>query len=272
MDASQSTARREPQRGAVRRRREAVLERDVAPGVHRLQHASTNAYLIEEGGAVTLVDSLFPRSGPHLHAALAAIGRSIGDVRGLVLTHAHFDHLGMAADLQRSGMRLWLHEGDRPIAAHPYSYRSANSRLWYPLRYPGFVPILVAMASVGALAVEGVRDTEALEPGALLDLPGRPRALATPGHTDGHVALHLADRDAVISGDALVTLDPYTTRTGPRLVAGAATVRPAQALESLSALDATGAQIVLPGHGEVWRGRGRAAGEAARAARAGRGR
>lgn len=49
---------------------------------------------------------------------------------------------------------------------------------------------------------------------------GRPTVIATPGHTYGHVALHLPDRDAVISGDALVTLAPYTALTGPRVVAG----------------------------------------------------
>ncbi|WP_306232370.1 MBL fold metallo-hydrolase [Agrococcus beijingensis] len=240
-------------RGLVVQRRQALLERDVAPGVHRLQHASTNAYLIEEGGAVTLVDALFPASRVHLDAALAAMGRTIGDVRGLVLTHAHFDHLGMAASLHDAGMPIWVHDGDRYIAAHPYRYRSARSRLWYPLRYPGSVPLFAAMVSVGALSVRGVEDAAALEPDGVLDLPGRPRVVPTPGHTDGHVALHMADRDAVISGDALVTLDPYTTRTGPRVVAGAATVRPEQALASLDALEATGASAVLPGHGDVWR-------------------
>jgi glyoxylase-like metal-dependent hydrolase (beta-lactamase superfamily II) len=256
----------QPQRGAFRRRRQAILERDVAPGVHRLQHASTNAYLVEDRGAVTLVDALFPRSRVHLDAALRAIGRSVADVRGLVLTHAHFDHLGLAAELQAEGVPLWLHPDDAPIAAHPYSYRTSRSRLWYPLRYPGFVPILAAMTSVGALSVQGVRGLAPLEHDAVLDLPGRMRVLATPGHTDGHVALALEDRDAVLSGDALVTLDPYTTRTGPRAVAGAATVHPSQALESLAVLEATGARIVLPGHGEVWRDGVASAVAAARAA------
>ena len=60
-------------RSAFRRRRQAILERDVAPGVHRLQHASTNAYIVEDRGAVTLVDALFPKSRVHLDVEVAAL-------------------------------------------------------------------------------------------------------------------------------------------------------------------------------------------------------
>jgi glyoxylase-like metal-dependent hydrolase (beta-lactamase superfamily II) len=56
----------------------------------------------------------------------------------------------------------------------------------------------------------------------------------------------------VISGDALVTLDPYTGHRGPQIVAGAATADSEQALRSLDRLAATGAGTVLPGHGEPW--------------------
>jgi glyoxylase-like metal-dependent hydrolase (beta-lactamase superfamily II) len=63
-----------------------------------------------------------------------------------------------------------------------------------------------------------------------------------------------------------VTLDPYTGLVGPQIVAGAATADSATALRSLDALAATGARIVLPGHGEPTRMGIRAAAEAARAA------
>lgn len=251
---------------AVHRRRQARFDRDVAPGVHRLRHASTNAYLIEERGAITLVDALFPASTGHLHAALEAIGRSARDVRALVLTHAHFDHLGMARELELRGVPLWLHAADAHIAAHPYRYRPAGPRLAYPFRYPAAIPILAAMTTVGALQVPGVRAHHPLEESAVLDVPGSPRVIATPGHTDGHVALLLEERDALLTGDALVTLDPYTAKTGPRVVAAAATNDPARALASLTPLAATRARTVLPGHGEPWLEGIASAVEAARAA------
>jgi glyoxylase-like metal-dependent hydrolase (beta-lactamase superfamily II) len=76
----------------------------------------------------------------------------------------------------------------------------------------------------------------------------------TPGHTLGHCALHFPDRDAVIAGDAVVTLNPYTGRPGPQIVSGAATADSRRALDSLDALAETGASTVLTGHGDPWRG------------------
>ena len=97
-------------------------------------------------------------------------------------------------------------------------------------------------------------------------MPGAPRVVFTPGHTLGHCALHLPDRDAVIAGDAIVTLDPYTGRTGPRLVARAATADTDRNLRSLGPLAATGARTVLVGHGEPWTQGVEAAAAAARQA------
>jgi glyoxylase-like metal-dependent hydrolase (beta-lactamase superfamily II) len=99
-----------------------------------------------------------------------------------------------------------------------------------------------------------------------LPVPGAPRVVATPGHTLGHCALHLPQRDVLLAGDALVTLDPYTGRTGPRMVARAATVDSERNRESLDALAATGARTVLTGHGEPWTSGVEAAVAAARAA------
>ncbi|HKH65084.1 MAG TPA: MBL fold metallo-hydrolase [Solirubrobacterales bacterium] len=98
-----------------------------------------------------------------------------------------------------------------------------------------------------------------------LDVPGNPQILFTPGHTLGHCALYFPDRDAVLAGDAIVMLDPYTGARGPRIVAGAATADSGRALRSLDALAAVEAGTILTGHGEPWRG---GTAEAVRQARA----
>jgi glyoxylase-like metal-dependent hydrolase (beta-lactamase superfamily II) len=97
-----------------------------------------------------------------------------------------------------------------------------------------------------------------------LDVPGRPSVLFTPGHTLGHCALHFPERDVVIAGDAVVTLDPYTAQAGPKLVARAATADSARNLRTLDGIADTGARTVLTGHGPPWTG---GAAEAVRLAR-----
>jgi glyoxylase-like metal-dependent hydrolase (beta-lactamase superfamily II) len=239
--------------------------RNVAPGIHRLQHAYVNCYLIEDDSGVTVVDTAFPDTWPFVLRAFRAIGRSPADVRAVILTHAHFDHLGFAARARDEwNVPVFAHPEEDYIARHPYRYAHERSRLLYPLRYPTSIPVLARMAAAGATRVPGLTLLDHLEPGGMLDVPGAPRIVFTPGHTSGHCSLHLPDRDALITGDALVTLDPYTGRSGPQIVSGAATANSGQALRTLTALADTNAGTVLPGHGQPWRDGVRSAVRAAR--------
>jgi len=239
---------------AIRRHLGPVLTRNVAPGVHRLEHAHVNCYFLVEGDAVTVVDAAFPATWKVLPRALEAIGSSPEKVRALVLTHAHFDHLGFARRIAEEwDVPVIGHQAEEYIAQHPYRYAHENSPALYPVRHPAGVPILARMTAAGAFTVRGVDSLTPLTDEAIGDLPGSPRMVFTPGHTFGHCALRLPGRGAVLSGDALVTLDPYTGKRGPQIVSGAATADSEMALESLDALAATEAQIVLPGHGEPWK-------------------
>jgi glyoxylase-like metal-dependent hydrolase (beta-lactamase superfamily II) len=230
-----------------------VLRRDVAPGVHQIEHAYTNCYLIEDGDGLTVVDAGFPSTGRAMLDLLARVGRTVNEIHGLVLTHGHFDHVGFARGLRRQlGTPIWVHTADRRLAEHPYRYRPERNRFVFPLGHPRGLPILGAMVTAGALTVRGVTADHDLSDGQVLDLPGHPVVLHLPGHTAGQCALLLPERDTVLTGDALVTLDPYTGNRGPRLVARAATADGVQALASLDRLHGCGASNVLPGHGPTW--------------------
>jgi glyoxylase-like metal-dependent hydrolase (beta-lactamase superfamily II) len=131
-----------------------------------------------------------------------------------------------------------------------YAHERARTR--YLLSKPRALPIVLGLLRTRAFWPQPIGAVERFETG-VLPVPGSPRVISTPGHTMGHCSLHFPDRDAVLAGDAVVMLDPYTAERGPRIVAGAATADSARALRSLDALAATGARAVLTGHGETWR-------------------
>jgi glyoxylase-like metal-dependent hydrolase (beta-lactamase superfamily II) len=240
-----------------------MFQRDVAPGIHRVEDAYVNWYLVEDGSAITVVDCGLPRSWGSLQSALAELGRSPGDVHAVILTHAHADHVGFAERLRTEWhVPIWLHERDRSLSRHPLNYEKEHSPLRHANRHT--LRVAAAMGRAGALLTKGIGEIRAFSDETELDVPGRPRVAFTPGHTHGHTCFHFPDRDAVICGDALATHEPYSGRRGSYLISGAATADSSLALASLQRIADTGAQTLLVGHGPPWTGGAQSAVDEAR--------
>lgn len=243
--------------------------RQVAPGVHRIHsHAVVNWYLVEDAGRLAMIDAGLPPDWETLERVVRSLGRTTADLAAVVLTHAHVDHTGIAERARAdAGATVYLPDGDRELAAHQLR-ASKSSR--NPLRYlgkPATRSLYMKMLRTGALRSQPIRAFQTYADGDTLGaVPGSPVAVGTPGHTDGHTALHFPDRDLLFTGDALVTRNPYTDETGPRLVSLVATADADKALASLDRIAATGAGTLLPGHGDPWTGGAQEAASLARAA------
>lgn len=239
----------------------------VADGVRRFDDGVVNWYLVEDGDALTLVDAGFPADWSMLTTALGTLDRRLSDLRAVVITHGHVDHIGFAERARReAGAEVLVHTADEPLLHSPAAIaKSERSPLRY-LNHAATRKLVLKATLAGAPLAKKVRELTTFADGELLErVPGRPRVIHTPGHTDGHCALHLPERGVLFVGDALVTRNPYTGETGPRLVSAAATKDTAQALASLDRIAAVEADVLLPGHGEPWRG---GTAEAVRLARA----
>lgn len=153
-----------------------------------------------------------------------------------------------------------------PLTRHPWRYDHERPRAPYLATQVRAFPIVATLLRHRAWWPAAIAEVQRYGDVGVLPVPGSPRIVRTPGHTLGHCALHLPDRDVVLAGDAFVTLDPYTGRRGPRVVARAATADAARNLETLDALVATEARVVLTGHGAPWTGGVEAGVAAARAA------
>jgi glyoxylase-like metal-dependent hydrolase (beta-lactamase superfamily II) len=88
-------------------------------------------------------------------------------------------------------------------------------------------------------------------------------AIPTPGHTGGHCSFVVDG--VLVSGDALVTGHPLLTRDGPQLLPDMFNHDQDGSVRSLAALGMLDNQVLLPGHGPVWRGSIREAAEKAAA-------
>lgn len=230
-----------------------MIQLNAAEGIHRIEHANVNFYLVEGDSGVTLVDAGLPTSWKYLEQALDQIGRSLTDLKALVLTHGHFDHIGLAQRLhQDAGVPVYVHDNDVPLLRHPRQYGRARPLSWYLATQLQALPNVARFVVNRAWWPTPVTEVERIRQPSL-QVPGNPQVLFTPGHTLGHCALHFPERDVVIAGDAVVTFNPYTDSAHPQLVSAGATADPERAMESLAVIEATQVSTVLTGHGPPWR-------------------
>ena len=223
---------------------------EVAPGVFRLGTTFVGCYAVEEAGAYTFFDTGLPGYWRQMVGFLATRGASISAVEAVVLTHHHDDHRGNAERLRKqAGARVLVHQDD--LAA---TLRKGEIPTRFPLWKPRVLHYALHVLRTGAARVPPVVTASSFADHDVLDLPGRPRVIHAPGHTPGNAALYLADREVLIVGDALATIDLVSGETGPRLPPSFANDDHDLALASLDKLEPVNARWILPGHGLPWHG------------------
>src|SRR5947208_16779340 len=85
----------------------------IVDGVYRLGSRYVNWYLVEDGDRLTVVDCALPKFFDQVEPALSSLGRSIGGVASIVLTHRDNDHIGFAERLRTAGGAPGpIHEAD----------------------------------------------------------------------------------------------------------------------------------------------------------------
>ena len=222
----------------------------IASNLHRVGSDIVNSYLVVDSEGVTVIDAGLPGYWSRLQAELAAIGKSVADVRALILTHGDTDHIGFAARLYRdAGVVPYIHEADVP-RAH-LEVKKPNSG-WGPVKVGALASFLFYSARNGGLRIKPAAELQTVADGTTLDVPGSPRIIHVPGHTPGSIAVHVPAVDALFLGDTMTTRNVLTGVTGPK--PAPFTLEPDQAVASLDKIADLDATWVLPGHGPAWDG------------------
>ena len=223
---------------------------EVAPGVHRLGNAMVNYYLVEADGGLTLIDAGLPGFYGELEEFLRSRGRSVADIDALLLTHAHGDHVGIAERVRQAGVPVQIGAADAEQARTGKSHPREGGMLRY-FQYGATWRLLAMGMRNGAYKPVKIAEVATFGEGEL-DVPGRPQAILTPGHSPGHAVFHFAGQGALIAGDALCTWNPLTGRPGPQIMPGAFSFSNDQAMASLARIEGIEAGVLLPGHGDPW--------------------
>jgi glyoxylase-like metal-dependent hydrolase (beta-lactamase superfamily II) len=220
----------------------------IGPHLHRIGNDIVAAYLIDTDDGVTLIDAGLPGHWRDLQRELVAMGRTIADVRGVVLTHGDGDHLGFAERLRRqAGIPVYVHAADVSLARGSEKRKPPLPRM----KVGGALSLLGYGLRKGGLRTRYLTSVTEVADGDVLPLPGSPVVIGMPGHTAGSIAVHVPIADAVCVGDALTTRHVLTGRVGPQPPPFCD--EPQEALASLARLAGVRATWVLPGHGAPWR-------------------
>ncbi len=225
----------------------------VTDTVHLARGEAVNWTLVADDSGVMLIDAGYPGDRDDVLASLRQLGYRAGDVRAILLTHAHIDHLGSA---------IWFaNEHRTPVYCHPDEVGHAKReyleqasvfdvalRIWRP-RWAVWGLHVVRS---GGLVRDGIPSAQPLSAAIAAGLPGHPMAVATPGHTGGHCS-YVVD-GVLASGDALITGHPLLRDGGPQLLPAVFSHSQQNCLCSLEALAMLDTEVLLPGHGDVWRG------------------
>lgn len=178
----------------------------VVPGVYCVTGLRVGrVYLVEGEDGVIVIDASMKGSAEKIVAQAEALGHGRGDVKHILITHAHPDHVDGLPELQEmTGAQVFAStiekpfvEGTEPV---PRPDREALKGLWRLAYVP---PALVTGTPVDRTFADGET------------LPGGLQAVATPGHAPGHASFWDAERGILFIGDVVFHLGPFGIRLPP---------------------------------------------------------
>jgi glyoxylase-like metal-dependent hydrolase (beta-lactamase superfamily II) len=187
-------------------------------------------YLFTEGDGLTLIDASIPPAGGAILKQLKAAGYEPSDLKRIVITHAHPDHVGGVPDLIRAtGAELIVPEGERA---------TVNGEIPIPRAPGGLTP--------PETILKDMQVDRTLAPDEMLDeVAGGLQAIFTPGHSPGHMSFWHPGKQVLITGDVIFNI-PRRMRLPFRML----TVDMAENIRSIGKLVPLDPQVLCFGHGK----------------------
>ena len=235
----------------------------MVPGVYRIPLPlpfdglrAVNAYAIEADNGLVMVDSgwMLDATKDQLERSLARIGAGLGDIQRFLITHIHRDHYTQAIALRKTfGMTVALgadekHSLDALLGKDSRAMSAQANRLLAA----GAQPLIEEMVRAGMQPPQGdmgyEEPDEWITSGQIIDVGTRTlEAIATPGHTRGHVVFADHAAGLLFAGDHVL---PHITPS-ISLEAAPQELPLHDYIESLRLVRQMPDLMLLPAHGPV---------------------
>jgi glyoxylase-like metal-dependent hydrolase (beta-lactamase superfamily II) len=211
----------------------------LMPRLHFIRLPAGHAYLWQDPDGLTLIDTGLPGSAPLIAEAIRQAGYQPADVRQLVLTHFHADHIGAAADLTGWGdFEVLAHHADAPFIRAQAAGPPPDLADWEQPIYDQVMNQLPPQPAVPP------RFDRELWDGDELGFGDGAVTVAVPGHTPGSIALYLPRHQVLFTGDAAAR------RHDGEVICGVFNVDRARAAASFRRLAGLSVAVACFGHGE----------------------
>ena len=219
---------------------------EVADGVYRIPARAANTYLVEAPRGLVLVDTGLPGSEKRIFNAVRKLGRQPEEIKLVLLTHRHPDHIGSAAAVKRgTSATLAAHPFEKPYVAGtlmvsmPRAWSLKGRIVRRLIAITQWTMRLFRIIKYRPVYVDRAADEESVLEGVGLD----GSVVWTPGHTKGSITLFLNRPKVAIVGDLL-------RGKGGKLVEPLLMESISQTNASVEHVLELGPELICPGHGK----------------------
>lgn len=203
---------------------------EIIPGIHQVDGVNGNCFIIVRDG-LTLIDTGMPKNSEKIVTYIQdVLNRKPTEIKTIILTHCHIDHVGGARDLKKlSGAKLAIHEADADFLA-------GRKTQPVPRGVMGIIFKVLIPLFFGSRPVDP--DIKLNDGDIIAGLT----SIHTPGHTPGSMCLFDPASKILFAGDLL-------RFNGSKIQIGPSSLDISQVQQSINKIAAIDFDIMLPGHG-----------------------